>query len=140
MLWRRGAIDLVSALSVVNVIIIGAGAFIAVGLGALRAVSPHFVEATPGFFGYLVASDAETNPISSPHFESLGFALGRGREMPSNNSARPPIGWSVRRAYQWWQVISIIFEVDALRLATIVRNLARHECPANWLGSRRSRA
>jgi hypothetical protein len=51
MLWRRGAIDLVSALSVVNVIIIGAGAFSAVGLGALRAVSPHFVEATPGGFG-----------------------------------------------------------------------------------------
>jgi iron(III) transport system permease protein len=34
LLWGRGAIDLISALSVINVIIIGAGVFIAVGLGA----------------------------------------------------------------------------------------------------------
>jgi iron(III) transport system permease protein len=35
-LWSRGANDLVSALSVINVIIIGAGVFIATRLGARR--------------------------------------------------------------------------------------------------------
>src|SRR5262245_33288388 len=44
LLWRRGAIDLVSALSVINVTIIGGRRFHRLVLEALRAMSRHFVE------------------------------------------------------------------------------------------------